>query len=279
MGDSVDSRAKTQEKETGVEKVETVEEPKETAVKTDEPTGDADKGDSTADEPADTGEKSKEATAEVKKENVEENKTETILSSQSLKSSNPSLSMPNDHVVVPPVTATPKNVKDRHLNRNQSDILPSLREIPREEDPSLMIFSSKGLPTKKYFRRKEVNSTILPFGFNEKEAPPTAPSTPRIKVEAELTPKINQMVPKSVRKMEEEAAKRAPFGDKNPNVPNPSVSRNVLTGCGVSSKDEFRSRSARRKDGNPVLGLGYDEPVVANNTGRVPPGGFSSGLW
>lgn len=140
---------------------------------------------------------------------------------------------------LPTVPAT--SPKEKHLNRNQSDILPSLREVPRDEDPSLMIFSSKGLPTKKYFRRREVNSTILPFGFNEPETPKTT-STPRVKAEVELTPKIT--IPRNI-KLEE--AKKTPFGDKNPNVPNPSVSRNVLTGLGVNSKDEFRSKSAKRK--------------------------------
>lgn len=32
-------------------------------------------------------------------------------------------------------------------------------------------------------------------------------------------------------------------------------------------------------DGNPVLGVGYEEPVASSKIGRVPPGGYSSGLW
>ncbi|XP_045467103.1 microtubule-associated protein Jupiter-like [Harmonia axyridis] len=266
MGDSNDSKSENAEEDAATtEKTEKTDREAKTIV--DEQS--ADKGDSVKVEEA----TKKETTTEDRKENVEESKTETILSSQSLKSSNPSISMPNDHPATPSIS-TPLTVKEKYLNRNQSDILPSLREVPREEDPSLMIFSSKGLPTKKYFRRREINSTVLPFGFDEKETP----RTPRLKVEAELTPKISQTVPNTPRKLEE-ATKKAPFNDKNPNIPNPSVSRNVLTGRGVNSKDEFKSKSARRKDGNPVLGVGYDEPVVVSNVGRVPPGGFSSGLW
>ncbi|KAL3278460.1 hypothetical protein HHI36_013781 [Cryptolaemus montrouzieri] len=163
--------------------------------------------------------------------------------------------------------------------RHQSDILPSLKEIPREEDPSMMIFSHKGLPTKKYFRRREVDSTILPFGFNDKNDSPTKDSpSPRIKNKVELTPKISEVVPNALN-VPERKEKTVPFDGGNPNVSNPSISRNVLTGRGISSQDEFKYRSTRRKDGNPVLGLGYEEPIAANNTGRVPPGGFSSGLW
>lgn len=33
-------------------------------------------------------------------------------------------------------------------------------------------------------------------------------------------------------------------------------------------------------DGNPVLGLGYDTGNnVTSSTTRVPPGGYSKGLW
>lgn len=71
-----------------------------------------------------------------------------------------------------------------------------------------------------------------------------------------------------------------------------------MTGTGVSSNDEIRKTCSGRKkgnidyaysrtyfcvnnfylDGNPVLGLGYaiDETP---STHRVPPGGYSKGLW
>lgn len=36
---------------------------------------------------------------------------------------------------------------------------------------------------------------------------------------------------------------------------------------------------ASAPDGNPVTGEGYKAPVAAANRSRVPPGGYSSGLW
>ncbi|XP_044258994.1 microtubule-associated protein Jupiter-like [Tribolium madens] len=58
--------------------------------------------------------------------------------------------------------------------------------------------------------------------------------------------------------------------------------RNPLTGMGVSSNDEFRTKPSKRKDGNPLLGVGYkddDQVLNAPPSQRIPPGGWSKGLW
>ncbi|XP_039289469.1 microtubule-associated protein Jupiter isoform X2 [Nilaparvata lugens] len=75
-----------------------------------------------------------------------------------------------------------------------------------------------------------------------------------------------------------------------------SPPRNPVTGdgCDVTRRHNGQSLSARRRDGNPVTGEGYDAsskpstpltngnlspPSTAQARQRVPPGGFSSGLW
>ncbi|XP_049821192.1 microtubule-associated protein Jupiter-like [Aethina tumida] len=80
--------------------------------------------------------------------------------------------------------------------------------------------------------------------------------------------------------------------------------RNPVTGMGLNSIDEIaphRLGSAASKDGNPLLGVGYDakrvitDPVpsdrihpagyvrkgvnMAQNNRRIPPGGYSTKLW
>ncbi|KAJ3666281.1 hypothetical protein Zmor_001734 [Zophobas morio] len=58
--------------------------------------------------------------------------------------------------------------------------------------------------------------------------------------------------------------------------------RNPLTGIGVSSNDEFKNKPTKRRDGNPLLGVGYkddNEFFGTTTTQRIPPGGYSKGLW
>ncbi|XP_033607973.1 microtubule-associated protein Jupiter isoform X2 [Cryptotermes secundus] len=80
----------------------------------------------------------------------------------------------------------------------------------------------------------------------------------------------------------------------------PKVRRNPVTGEGISSSDSTHRRRTQKRDGNPVTGEGYSavangekessstQPAATttNGTGsaeirrnRVPPGGYSSGLW
>ncbi|XP_069681028.1 microtubule-associated protein Jupiter isoform X2 [Periplaneta americana] len=72
----------------------------------------------------------------------------------------------------------------------------------------------------------------------------------------------------------------------------PKARRNPVTGDGVCSSDSILRRSTKKRDGNPVTGEGYSavngekESSPANGTSsaearrnRVPPGGYSSGLW
>ncbi|GLV43762.1 jupiter [Carabus blaptoides fortunei] len=66
---------------------------------------------------------------------------------------------------------------------------------------------------------------------------------------------------------------------KRPNSAQPNiVARNPLTGEGYNDSDFIRQGTLRKKDGNPLLGEGYKN---ASNTksGKIPPGGYSTGLW
>ncbi|KAJ8965461.1 hypothetical protein NQ314_004106 [Rhamnusium bicolor] len=135
--------------------------------------------------------------------------------------------------------------------RNQSDIF-SLKE---ETSMASAIFSVNGSPSRKVFRRKElVASNVFPFGQICKEEPPSDKLTsPREKIR-DTKDSYNEL-------------KR----------PSSSV-RNPLTGTGLSSNDEYKFKGAKRKDGNPLLGLGYS-PEATPSAHRIPPGGFSHKLW
>lgn len=64
--------------------------------------------------------------------------------------------------------------------------------------------------------------------------------------------------------------------------PSSTESRNPVTGVGMNSNDEIRkTNSGRPRDGNPVLGIGYgnDEDNSQSTNKRIPPGGYSKGLW
>ncbi|XP_022900291.1 microtubule-associated protein Jupiter [Onthophagus taurus] len=56
--------------------------------------------------------------------------------------------------------------------------------------------------------------------------------------------------------------------------------RNPLTGVGMDVEEV--KRLPRRREGNPLLGEGYDceiKPTPNTSNGRIPPGGYSKGLW
>ncbi|XP_066251419.1 uncharacterized protein [Euwallacea similis] len=55
--------------------------------------------------------------------------------------------------------------------------------------------------------------------------------------------------------------------------------RNPLTGTGLSSNDEYKSKAIKRKEGNPLLGLGYDNDNKVTSRHKIPPGGYSHKLW
>ncbi|KAK6620815.1 hypothetical protein RUM43_011111 [Polyplax serrata] len=58
---------------------------------------------------------------------------------------------------------------------------------------------------------------------------------------------------------------------------------NPLTGEGCQTSEHYVIRVHRQREGNPVTGEGYDTPESRNAPPpartRVPPGGYSSGLW
>ncbi|XP_031332444.1 uncharacterized protein LOC116162850 isoform X2 [Photinus pyralis] len=57
------------------------------------------------------------------------------------------------------------------------------------------------------------------------------------------------------------------------------VERNSLTG--TETHQATRRRLIKRKDGNPLLGIGYDDfdTVGSNTVCKVPPGGRSHNIW
>ncbi|XP_017776228.1 PREDICTED: uncharacterized protein LOC108562416 [Nicrophorus vespilloides] len=65
---------------------------------------------------------------------------------------------------------------------------------------------------------------------------------------------------------------------KMPSASKSDHNRNPLTGLGLGASDEIKKAANKRSDGNPVLGVGYDKKI-SNSTTRIPPGGFSHGLW
>ncbi|VEN61651.1 unnamed protein product, partial [Callosobruchus maculatus] len=54
--------------------------------------------------------------------------------------------------------------------------------------------------------------------------------------------------------------------------------RNPLTGTGLNSNDEYKFKGNKRRDGNPLLGVGYS-PEAMPSSQRIPPGGYSHKLW
>ncbi|KAJ8984626.1 hypothetical protein NQ317_009854 [Molorchus minor] len=143
--------------------------------------------------------------------------------------------------------------QNERINRNQSDIF-SLKE---ETTVASSIFSVNGSPSRKVYRRKEgTSSNVFPFG--KKEEPPSEKNKDKVD-----TPK------EKVRDTKESYNE----------LRRPSSSlRNPLTGTGLSSNDEYKFKGNKRKDGNPLLGLGYS-PEVTPSTHRIPPGGYSHKLW
>ncbi|CAG9818372.1 unnamed protein product [Phaedon cochleariae] len=136
------------------------------------------------------------------------------------------------------------NHNDRLL-RNQSDIF-SLKE---QTSVSSSIFSINGSPSRKVSRKRET----VPIGGQLSEPPADKLST------------VSR----------DKLRDRDSYNDmKRPT----SSLRNPLTGTGLSSNDEYKFKSSKRKDGNPLLGLGYDPEVVPSGH-RIPPGGFSHKLW
>ncbi|KAJ8952948.1 hypothetical protein NQ318_006565 [Aromia moschata] len=142
-------------------------------------------------------------------------------------------------------------VHGERINRNQSDIF-SLKE---ETSIASSIFSVNGSPSRKVFRRKELTaSNVFPFG--QKEEPPSDKAT--------AAPTRDK--PRDSKESYNELRR-----------PSSSV-RNPLTGTGLSSNDEYKFKGSKRKDGNPLLGLGYS-PEATPSAHRIPPGGYSHKLW
>ncbi|TDG39519.1 hypothetical protein AWZ03_014059 [Drosophila navojoa] len=69
-------------------------------------------------------------------------------------------------------------------------------------------------------------------------------------------------------------------------------SRNPITGSGLNGDGVggLKPRKIKNREGNPVTGEGYkpgatdfiqphSQPMQSNSNSRVPPGGYSSGLW
>ncbi|KAF7285364.1 hypothetical protein GWI33_010765 [Rhynchophorus ferrugineus] len=139
------------------------------------------------------------------------------------------------------------NQTKRKIIRNQSDIF-SLKDAPTTLQTS--IFSVNGSPSRRVFRKQEPAGHV----FQRSED----------KSESGAASRRNRIT-------------RENYNDEK----RPSSSyRNPLTGTGLSSNDEYKSKGLKRKDGNPLLGLGYDsEASSASSQHRIPPGGYSHKLW
>lgn len=56
--------------------------------------------------------------------------------------------------------------------------------------------------------------------------------------------------------------------------------KNPLKETEVSSNEELKTKTSKKKDGNPVLGVGYKKDEGSKTPShRIPPGGYSKGLW
>ncbi|KAJ8920425.1 hypothetical protein NQ315_005291 [Exocentrus adspersus] len=149
-------------------------------------------------------------------------------------------------------SATSGLIQSERIVRNQSDIF-SLKE---QTSVTTAIFSINGSPSRKVYRRKDVvASNVFPFGSIGKEEEPPAE-------------KIKEPPRSSTRDKDYYIEQKRPSNS----------ARNPLTGTGLSSNDEYKFKGAKRKDGNPLLGLGYS-PEATPSTHRIPPGGYSHKLW
>nr|CAH7751308.1 unnamed protein product [Callosobruchus chinensis] len=141
-------------------------------------------------------------------------------------------------------------VGSERIVRNESDIF-SLKEQTSVESS---IFSVNGSPSRKvviYKRRGVSPSKIFPFDKTHNEPSETvAKSLDRVNDSKEYC-----------------------------DLKRPSSSiRNPLTGTGLNSNDEYKFKGNKRRDGNPLLGVGYS-PEAMPSAQRIPPGGYAHKLW
>ncbi|KAL1505294.1 hypothetical protein ABEB36_004889 [Hypothenemus hampei] len=131
--------------------------------------------------------------------------------------------------------------------KNQSDIF-FLKNVSHTLQTS--IFSVNGSPSRRVFRKHEEHVS------QKTEEPPVEKA------------KVIQQKDKITRENYND--------EKRPS----SAYRNPLTGAGLSSDDEYKNKSNKKKDGNPILGVGYEDATAsASPQHRIPPGGYSHKLW
>ncbi|XP_018580167.1 uncharacterized protein LOC108917866 [Anoplophora glabripennis] len=148
-------------------------------------------------------------------------------------------------------SATSGLIQSERIIRNQSDIF-SLKE---QTSIASAIFSVNGSPSRKVFRRRETAaSNVFPFGQAANGEPPLEKVTAARERVKDAKETYNELT--------------RPSGS----------ARNPLTGTGLTSNDEYKFKGSKRKDGNPLLGVGYS-PEATPSTHRIPPGGFSHKLW
>ncbi|CAG9861023.1 unnamed protein product [Phyllotreta striolata] len=159
----------------------------------------------------------------------------------------------------PPVTIDKAESQPEKIDRrNHSDIF----SLKKNENPDTCLFTVGGIPSRPVYRRRDVApNNVFPEQSN----------SPSRRVEKKTSKSPVQSPRTDVRNKDRYHEARRPS----------SSLRNPLTGAGIISNDEYRFRRIRKKDlnqaGNPVLGVGYPEQTTS--TPRIPPGGFSHGLW
>lgn len=154
-------------------------------------------------------------------------------------------------------------VRDCHKTDKQASDIFSLKEVEKGSKNINSIWSISGAPSGRLNRRKDVPSSVFPVGcMGCKEQPVSEEPSPRRFLDA--VEASNDYIGH----LDDTPKKRC----------SSSKSRNPVTGAGC--EEEATRTNSRKKDGNPVTGVGYEEsPAAHSPSGRVPPGGYSKGLW
>ncbi|KAF2905547.1 hypothetical protein ILUMI_00632 [Ignelater luminosus] len=148
----------------------------------------------------------------------------------------------------------------------KNDIISSNGMDVRRSTSSL--YSVKGSPSGRINRRRDTSSNVFPVGCMGCKDNSSLDSPRRFLDANEASNDFIGHIDETPRK-KQSAEKQ-------------DITRNPLTGEGIEIAPETRRQCIRRKDGNPLLGTGYETPANATpsgSSGRIPPGGYSKGLW
>ncbi|CAH0553657.1 unnamed protein product [Brassicogethes aeneus] len=175
-------------------------------------------------------------------------------------------------------------------------------ESPELEYTNSYIFSVNGAPSRRI--RRAVVTESKEGSINSEsvvQRPQSSYRNPLTGTGVNSTDEISYRPKGRISARQAKSPENSPVAS-NSELKRPSSSfRNPLTGTGLNSIDEINPRPSNMKDGNPLLGVGYDskrvitDPVPSDkihpagyvrkgvaqtpNNHRVPPGGYSTKLW